>query len=141
MSSQHQCQHTRRIGEHFSQSGKKLRLMPEVGAELRVAIVCPYDFSVPGGVQSHVMDMVPALQSRGVHVHVLAPGHGPRCHWYATGMWPTWLTNAGPAQRIHINGSAAPVRIARGQRAQVRAWLDRTSGLMWFTCTNHSSQP
>ena len=38
---------------------------------LRVGIVCPYSFDVPGGVQFHVRDLAEALQARGHTVSVL----------------------------------------------------------------------
>ena len=94
--------------------------------DLRVGIVCPYDLSIPGGVQSHVIDMVAALGGRGVQVHVLAPVGDTAAIGRRFGQWPGWLTNAGPSRQVSINGSSAPVRLARGQRALVRGWLRDT---------------
>ena len=42
-------------------------------AAMRIGIVCPYSFDVPGGVQNHVKDLAEALIARGHHVSVLAP--------------------------------------------------------------------
>ncbi|HET7045112.1 MAG TPA: glycosyltransferase family 4 protein [Gaiellaceae bacterium] len=44
---------------------------------MRIAIVCPYSWSVPGGVQTHVAGLAAALRERGVDAEVLAPADGP----------------------------------------------------------------
>jgi phosphatidylinositol alpha-mannosyltransferase len=46
-------------------------------APLRVALVCPYSWSVPGGVQTHVSGLARALRRRGGEVEILAPADGP----------------------------------------------------------------
>lgn len=92
----------------------------------RIGIVCPYDLSVPGGVQSHVLDIVVALTARDVDVHVLAPVSDPAALGRRFSGWPAWLTNAGTAQRVNVNGSTARVRLVPGQRALVMRWLHRT---------------
>ena len=40
---------------------------------MRVGLVCPYDWSTPGGVQVHVRDLAVALQRLGHEVSVLVP--------------------------------------------------------------------
>ena len=40
---------------------------------MRVALVCPYDFSRPGGVQSHITGLGHALARRGHAVEIVAP--------------------------------------------------------------------
>ena len=40
---------------------------------MRVGLVCPYSFDVPGGVQFHVRDLAEHLIASGHHVNVLAP--------------------------------------------------------------------
>ena len=40
---------------------------------MRIGIVCPYSFDVPGGVQFHVRDLAEHLIGRGHEVSVLAP--------------------------------------------------------------------
>lgn len=44
---------------------------------LRVALVCPYSWSVPGGVQTQVAGLAQELRRRGADVDVLAPADGP----------------------------------------------------------------
>ena len=40
---------------------------------MRIGMVCPYSFDVPGGVQSHVLQLAEVMRARGHHVSVLAP--------------------------------------------------------------------
>ncbi|MGH3002054.1 MAG: glycosyltransferase family 4 protein [Gaiellaceae bacterium] len=42
----------------------------------RVALVCPYSWSYPGGVRTHVSGLARALRAAGVDVDVLAPADG-----------------------------------------------------------------
>ena len=45
---------------------------------LRVGMVCPYSFDVPGGVQNHVLGLARYLRQAGHRPYVLAPGElGP----------------------------------------------------------------
>jgi phosphatidylinositol alpha-mannosyltransferase len=44
---------------------------------MRVALVCPYSWSVPGGVQTHVAGLRDALGRRGIEAEILAPADGP----------------------------------------------------------------
>jgi phosphatidylinositol alpha-mannosyltransferase len=44
---------------------------------VRVALVCPYSWSTPGGVQTHVAGLRDALLRRGIEAQVLAPADGP----------------------------------------------------------------
>ena len=40
---------------------------------MRIGIVCPYSFDVPGGVQFHVRDLAEHFLAQGHHASVLAP--------------------------------------------------------------------
>jgi phosphatidyl-myo-inositol alpha-mannosyltransferase len=42
----------------------------------RIALVCPYTWTTPGGVQTHVAGLAAHLRSRGAEVDVLAPADG-----------------------------------------------------------------
>ncbi|MGZ4388018.1 MAG: glycosyltransferase family 4 protein [Gaiellaceae bacterium] len=44
---------------------------------MRVALVCPYSWSFPGGVQTHVAGLADALRDCGVDAEILAPADGP----------------------------------------------------------------
>lgn len=41
---------------------------------MKIGIVCPYSWGLPGGVQFHIRDFSEELMSRGHSVSVLAPG-------------------------------------------------------------------
>ena len=49
------------------------RPVAAVPTGLRIGIVCPYSFDVPGGVQFHVRDLAEHLIGAGHAVSVLAP--------------------------------------------------------------------
>ena len=68
---------------------------------LRVAMVCPYSLSVPGGVQAQVMGLARELRKMGIEVSVLAPCDGP-----PPGTFVTPLGNSLPTS---ANGSMAPL--------------------------------
>ncbi|MER2206525.1 MAG: glycosyltransferase, partial [Rhodococcus sp. (in: high G+C Gram-positive bacteria)] len=40
---------------------------------MKIGMICPYSFDVPGGVQAHVVDLAEVLIERGHKVSVLAP--------------------------------------------------------------------
>ena len=44
-----------------------------VRGAVRIGIVCPYTWDVPGGVQAHVRDLAEALIADGHDVSVIAP--------------------------------------------------------------------
>ncbi|MGH9103735.1 MAG: glycosyltransferase, partial [Acidimicrobiales bacterium] len=44
---------------------------------MRIAQVCPYSLSVPGGVQRQVLGLARAQRALGHQVTVLAPSDGP----------------------------------------------------------------
>ena len=83
---------------------------------MRIGIVCPYDWSVPGGVQAHIQDLALELMERGHYVNVLTPASQPD-------ELPDWVTDGGAPVAISYNGSVA--RIAFGFKAtrKVRRWI------------------
>ena len=72
-----------------------------VGELLRVAMVCPYSLSVPGGVQAQVMGLSRELRKMGIEVRVLAPCDGPPP--------ATFVTPLGNSLPTSANGSMAPL--------------------------------
>ena len=40
---------------------------------MRIGLVCPYQWDVPGGVQYHVRDLAETLRGMGHHVEILTP--------------------------------------------------------------------
>ena len=91
--------------------------MPSTSAPLRVGIVCPYDWTVPGGVQAHVRDLAETLLERGHDVSVLAPADED------TPGLPEWLVPAGRALPVPFNGSVARVRLGPGVPFRTRQWI------------------
>jgi len=83
---------------------------------LRVGIVCPYSFDVPGGVQFHVRDLAEALLARGHDVQVLAPADEDT-------PIPPYMTAAGRAVPVRYNGSVARLTFGPVTAARARRWL------------------
>ncbi|MBW3086312.1 Phosphatidyl-myo-inositol mannosyltransferase [Austwickia sp. TVS 96-490-7B] len=85
---------------------------------MRVGIVCPYSFDVPGGVQFHVRDLAEHLIGVGHNVEVLAPAEEDT-------PLPSYVIGTGRAVPIPYNGSVA--RLAFGPRAaaKVSRWLEQ----------------
>jgi phosphatidylinositol alpha-mannosyltransferase len=83
---------------------------------MRIGIVCPYSFDVPGGVQFHVRDLAEHLIGAGHDVSVLAPADDDTpLPWYVEG--------AGRAVPVKYNGSVARLAFGPVSRARVRRWL------------------
>ncbi|MET1074383.1 MAG: glycosyltransferase family 4 protein [Umezawaea sp.] len=83
---------------------------------MKVGIVCPYSFDVPGGVQAHVVDLARALQRLGHEVDVLAPAD-------EDSVLPDFVTSAGRAVSIPYNGSVARLSFGPVSYARVRRWI------------------
>jgi phosphatidylinositol alpha-mannosyltransferase len=88
---------------------------PRIG--LRIGIVCPYSFDVPGGVQFHVRDLAEHLLAAGHSVSVLAPADGQT-------PVPAYVAPAGRAVPVKYNGSVARLTFGPVSAARVRRWLD-----------------
>lgn len=85
---------------------------------MRIGIVCPYSFDVPGGVQNHVMDLADALIDLGHEVSVLAPAD-------EDSPLPPYVVPAGRSVPLPYNGSVARVTFGPVSTARVRRWLAR----------------
>ena len=77
---------------------------------MRVALVCPYSLSLPGGVQGQVLGLARELRLLGHQVRVLGPSDGPPPE--------AGITTLGRCVPTAINGSVAP--IAPGPACAVR---------------------
>ena len=84
---------------------------------LKIGIVCPYSFDVPGGVQFHIRDLAEALMAQGHEVSVLAPADEDT-------PIPDYITSAGRAVPVKYNGSVARMTFGPVTAARVRRWLD-----------------
>lgn len=83
---------------------------------MKVGIVCPYSWDVPGGVQFHVRDLAEVLLQRGHEVSVLAPADDDT-------PLPSYVVPAGRAVPVRYNGSVARVNFGPISAARVRRWL------------------
>jgi phosphatidylinositol alpha-mannosyltransferase len=83
---------------------------------VKVGIVCPYSWDVPGGVQFHVRDLTEVLMARGHEVSVLAPADDDT-------PLPAYVVPAGRAVPVPYNGSVARVNFGPLSAARVRRWL------------------
>jgi phosphatidylinositol alpha-mannosyltransferase len=84
---------------------------------VKVGIVCPYSWDIPGGVQAHVRDLAEKLLALGHTVSVLAPGDDD------TPGLPPYVVVAGKAVPIPYNGSVARLQFGLVSAARVRRWL------------------
>ncbi|MBO0866234.1 MAG: glycosyltransferase family 4 protein [Mycobacterium sp.] len=83
---------------------------------MRIGMVCPYSFDVPGGVQSHVLQLAKVMHARGHTVSVLAPS-SPHVEL------PDYVVSAGKAVPIPYNGSVARLQFSPAVHGKVRRWL------------------
>ncbi|MHA6764537.1 glycosyltransferase family 4 protein [Streptacidiphilus sp. PAMC 29251] len=83
---------------------------------MRIGIVCPYAWDVPGGVQFHVRDLAEHLIRLGHEVSVLAPADEDL-------PVPAYVVAAGRAVPVPYNGSVARLNFGFLSAARVRRWL------------------
>ena len=83
---------------------------------MRIGIVCPYSFDVPGGVQFHIRDLAEQLIGLGHQVSVLAPADEET-------PLPAYVVSAGRSIPIRYNGSVARLNFGPITAARVRRWL------------------
>lgn len=84
---------------------------------MRVGLVSPYSFDVPGGVQFHIRDLAEYLRRDGHHVSVLAPAD-------VGTQLPAYVVPAGRAVPIRYNGSTARLLFGPVAAAKVGRWLE-----------------
>jgi phosphatidyl-myo-inositol alpha-mannosyltransferase len=83
---------------------------------MRIGMVCPYSFDVPGGVQSHVLQLAEVMRARHHDVSVLAPS-SPHVDL------PDYVVSGGKAVPIPYNGSVARLRFGPATHRKVKRWL------------------
>jgi phosphatidylinositol alpha-mannosyltransferase len=83
---------------------------------MRIGMVCPYSFDVPGGVQSHVLQLAEVMRSRGHEVSVLAPS-SPHVKL------PGYVVSGGKAVPVPYNGSVARLRFGPATHRKVKKLL------------------
>ena len=84
---------------------------------MRIGLVSPYSFDVPGGVQFHIRDLAEYLARAGHHASVLAPADE------GTAL-PEHVVPAGRAVPIRYNGSTARLLFGPLAATKVSRWLE-----------------
>ncbi len=85
---------------------------------MRVGLVCPYSWDVPGGVQAHVRDLAEALIGLGHEVSVLAPSDSDLAE-----ALQDYVVLAGRTIPVPYNGSVARLAFGPVAAGRVRRWL------------------
>ncbi|HUW15560.1 MAG TPA: glycosyltransferase family 4 protein [Actinomycetes bacterium] len=83
---------------------------------MKVGLVCPFDWDVPGGVSIHVRDLADELITLGHDVAVLAPGEDAEAA-------PDYVTLAGRTMPVPHNGSVARVQFGPVSASRTRRWI------------------
>lgn len=83
---------------------------------MRIGMVCPYSFDVPGGVQAHVLQLAGVMRGYGHDVSVLAPSSKDVT-------LPDYVVSGGKAVPIPYNGSVARLRFGPATHRKVKKWL------------------
>lgn len=83
---------------------------------MRVGLVCPYSWDVPGGVQEHIRGLAEALIDLGHEVSVISPADDDAA-------LPSYVVPAGRAVPVPYNGSVARLAFGFLSASRVRRWL------------------
>ena len=83
---------------------------------MKIGIVCPYTWDVPGGVQAHIRDLAEALIADGHDVSVITPAADDA-------PLPSYVTSAGRAVPVPYNGSVARLAFGFLSANRVRKWI------------------
>ncbi len=85
---------------------------------MRVGLVCPYDWSAPGGVKQHISDLAISLIELGHYVNVLTPAATEE-------NLPPYVTSAGTAIGLPYNGSVARIKFDPAAFSRTRTWIKK----------------
>ncbi len=83
---------------------------------MKIGIVCPYTWDVPGGVQQHIRDLAEALIELGHTVSVISPADEDT-------PLPDYVVSACRAVPVPYNGSVARLAFGFLSASRVRRWL------------------
>ncbi|HEY4464170.1 MAG TPA: glycosyltransferase family 4 protein [Streptosporangiaceae bacterium] len=83
---------------------------------MKIGIVCPYTWAVPGGVQQHIRDLAEALIELGHTVSVISPADDDT-------PLPDYVVSAGHAVPVPYNGSVARLAFGPLSANRVRRWV------------------
>lgn len=83
---------------------------------MKIGIVCPYAWDIPGGVSAHVNDLAVNLIRMGHDVSVLAPAESDE-------NLPTFVVSTGKPKAVKYNGSVARLSFGPVTARRVSAWI------------------
>ena len=83
---------------------------------MKIGMVCPYSFDVPGGVQAHIAELAAVFIAQGHEVSVLAPADEDT-------VLPPYVVNGGKAIAVPYNGSVARLSFSPTNMVRVRRWI------------------
>ena len=73
-----------------------------MGKKLKIGMVSPYGWDLPGGVQIHIRDLAEYFMAKGHEVSVLTPAIEDE-------LLPSWVQSSGRPLAIPYNGAVARV--------------------------------
>jgi phosphatidylinositol alpha-mannosyltransferase len=83
---------------------------------MKIGMVCPYTWDVPGGVQQHIRDLAETLIELGHTVSVISPADEDT-------PLPDYVVPAGRAMPVPYNGSVARLAFGFLSASRVRRWV------------------
>lgn len=86
---------------------------------MKIGMVSPYAWDIPGGVQSHIKDLANYFQSEGHEVSVLAPAIDD------SSVSDEFVVTAGRPVSIPYNGAVARVLFGPVAATRVRQWIHK----------------
>jgi phosphatidylinositol alpha-mannosyltransferase len=84
---------------------------------MKIGIVCPYSWDIPGGVSAHVADLAEALIRMGHEVSVLAPAEFDE-------LLPDCVVSTGKPRAVKYNGSVARLSFGPIAARKVSKWIE-----------------
>jgi phosphatidylinositol alpha-mannosyltransferase len=87
-----------------------------MGKKLKIGMVSPYGWDLPGGVQMHIRDLAEYFMAKGHEVSVLTPAIEDE-------LLPSWVQSSGRPLAIPYNGAVARVSFGPVATLRVRKWI------------------
>jgi phosphatidylinositol alpha-mannosyltransferase len=84
---------------------------------MKIGIVCPYAWDIPGGVSAHVNDLAISLIKLGHEVSVLAPAE-------SEDNLPDFVVSTGAPRAVKYNGSVARLSFGPVTARKVSKWIE-----------------
>ena len=83
---------------------------------MRIGIVCPYSFDIPGGVQSHILQLAESIQKDGYYVSVITPSS-------SNTKVPKYVLPVGKSISVPYNGSVARLQFGLTTHCKIKKWI------------------